>query len=361
VQGFFGDREIDLYPSGTAALSRAIAACVAGSRTRRPEVILPAYGCPDLVAACLHASAYPRLVDTAPAMWAYDSNSLSRSVSHDTVAIVAVNLLGLGDDSASLAEYCRGARISLIQDSAQFLPRAPGTWRGEYVILSFGRGKPLNLLHGGALISGRDRPGPPGKLGPQYGWRDRLRASRSAALAFNLLTHPYAYGPITALPGTGLGRVTYKGLDHAAPLPDSAWAHVGRGFELYCLRESYSRAPWQAALRDWRPCGIEPLQCPGTAPHEEGLRLALLAPDRVALDALVAGLNREGLGASPLYGTTLNRIDAIPQLVYCQGPFPNAAALADRLLTLPTHSYVTSAVVARARKVVEMLSATPPR
>ena len=153
MEQFFADRRITLYASGTAALSRAIAECAVKTAASAPEVILPAYGCPDLVAACVHASVFPRLVDVAPSGWSYDAQGLETSVSSNTVAIVAVNLLGLGDSAADLHKFCQTKRISLIQDSAQYLPRASIEWPGDYVVLSFGRGKPMNLLHGGALIA----------------------------------------------------------------------------------------------------------------------------------------------------------------------------------------------------------------
>src|SRR5208337_3453290 len=203
---------------------------------KAPEVILPAYGCPDLVGACLHASVFPRLVDVAPDGWSYDAQGLEASISGNTVAIVAVNLLGIGDSAADLHRFCQTKGISLIQDSAQFLPRTSIEWPGDYVILSFGRGKPLNLLHGGALIvpAGSNCTHP--SQSAHYCARDRLLASRSAAIAFNALTRPHAYWLVSALPGTGLGEVVYRPLDNEAPLPECAWERVGTAFALYRAR-----------------------------------------------------------------------------------------------------------------------------
>ncbi|MEP1581484.1 MAG: hypothetical protein ABJK18_02990, partial [Marinobacter sp.] len=50
--------------SGTQALSFAVAIAIQGkSKTPDPEVIIPAYGCPDLVAAVVAQNARPVLVD----------------------------------------------------------------------------------------------------------------------------------------------------------------------------------------------------------------------------------------------------------------------------------------------------------
>lgn len=358
MERFFGNRRITLYASGTAALAQAMANCAALSSATTPEVIIPAYGCPDLVSACVHASVYPRLVDIARCRWSYDHNALRASLSSNTAAIVAVNLLGLGDGSEALLPLCRERRVPLIQDSAQCFPREPTEWPGDYVVLSFGRGKPMNLLHGGALVAA---PGDSGKVSvypARYSGKHRLLASRAASIAFNVLTRPRFYRMISTLPGTRLGKVVYKPLRGASLLPERAWKQVGAAFELYRRTPSYRRDIWTSAIEEWLHLGILPLDSPGSPPPAEPLRLALLAPDRTARDLLVTSLNDAGLGASRLYGTDLTAIDAIPPIASRQGPFPNANELGARLFTLPTHSLVTLRTVESARAVVHAVVAT---
>ena len=352
MERYFGDRRITLYTSGTAALSQAIHRCAAQRPVRNPEVIIPAYGCPDLVAACVHACVYPRLVDVGPCHWSYDLGALKSALSPNTVAVIAVNLLGLGDSAADLNHICKDRHLPLIQDSAQYLPREEIEWAGEYVILSFGRGKPLNLLHGGALI------GPPGEnvsvpTSPGHSpLTDRVLGSRTAGLAFNILTRPHAYGIVSALPGTGLGDVTYHPLAEAGPLSERAWRQVGVAFEQYRKNPSYRRDIWAAAIEEWTHFAITGLDTPASPLPAEPLRLALLAPDRSARDSLVERLSRSGLGASRLYGVALPAIANIPDEVKRQGPFPSASTLAERLFTLPTHELVTAQSVRATRDLV---------
>ena len=352
MERFFENRRITLYASGTAALAQAIANCAARSSATAPEVIVPAYGCPDLVAACIYASVYPRLVDVAPSGWSYDHEALSSKLSPNTVAVVAVNLLGIGDGSTELVRLCKNKNIPLIQDSAQYLPREAIDWPGDYIVLSFGRGKPLNLLHGGALIHPPVDADIPSSFPTHYTRKDRLLDSRAAAIAFNLLTRPHVYRMFSALPGTGLGDVIYKPLANAAPLPERVWERVASAFERYRQKSSYRRDVWASALQEWSAFGIVALDCPGTPVSAEPLRLCLLAPDRPSRDALVTCFNRSGLGASRFYGTELAEVAEVPQLVRQQGPFPNARALADRLLTLPTHGLVDSDTVRAAHDLV---------
>jgi DegT/DnrJ/EryC1/StrS aminotransferase family len=352
LEHFFGDRKVTLYSSGTAALAQAIANCASRSSVKAPEVILPAYGCPDLVAASVHASVYPRLVDVAPSGWSYDLGALKSSLSPNTVAVVAVNLLGVGDGSIELTTFCKEQNISLIQDSAQYLPRERIQWPADYVILSFGRGKPLNLLHGGALVTSLEEREPVSALPVHYSAKERLLSSRVAAVAFNTLTRPSIYGIFSAIPGTGLGEVTYKPLSNPDPLPQQAWTQVATAFELYRRAPTYRRDLWAAALQEWSQLGLSALTSPGSPLPVEPLRLALLAPDRAVRDTLVDNFNREGLGASRFYGADLTSVAKIPSTVKLQAPFPNAVALADRLFTLPTHGFVNAHTVLTARKLV---------
>lgn len=352
MQHFFHENRLTLFPSGTAALANAISLSKIRSHVNNPEVILPAYGCPDLVAACVHAHVYPKLVDVRTDHWGYEPESLQRSLSKRTIALVAVNLLGIGDESDKLKDLCRDQKISLIQDSAQHLPRSPINWPGDFVVLSFGRGKPLNLLQGGALVTmSRAAEDHAASFSAPVRATKFLR-TRAAAIAFNVLTRPHAYWIVSKLPGTGLGDVTYKKLTCSAPLSNHIWGQIESAFRLYCAKPSYLRELWAEAIDEWSKIGIAELGQPGTSKYSEPLRLPLLAPNQLTRDGIVTSLNRRHLGASRLYGATLPQIEGVPEIIQSQGPFPGATQLAMRLFTLPTHSLVTAQTVDAARTVI---------
>ena len=352
IADYFGKRQATLFTSGTAALYTAIRDCAARAAVGAPEVMLPAYGCPDLVAACAYASVFPRLVDISPGAWGYCQDGLERHVNSNTIAIIAVNLLGVGDDAAALHAFCRSKGIALIQDSAQHLPRNDIDWPGEYVVLSFGRGKPLNLLCGGALFTATQYARTDSVATHRFPLKSRVFSSRLSAAAFNVLTQPIPYRFLSVLPGTGLGAVRYKPLGSASPLPDAFIQRVSAAFELYCRVPSYQRRLWEPVLNEWHQWGIEELRPITGGTEPEPLRLALLAPDRGSREALVNTLARAGLGATRLYGTVLSEISGVPDSVRAQGPFPNASRLASRLLTLPTHTLVSPAAVHEAHAIV---------
>ena len=359
LSSLFPGYSVQLYDSGTAALATALNDARLRHESTQPEAILPAYGCPQLVSACLYANVRPRVVDTAAGQWGYALESLRSALTPHTVAIVAANLLGTGDQAADLLPLARGNGSYLIQDSAQHVPsRVPPAWCADYVILSFGRGKPVNLLRGGALaVPGRQPLLADAPL--MGGLRDllgeRALASRTAAAAFNLITDPRVYGFATRLPGLGLGETRYSPVERIARLPLSAWRQVGPGWEKYGLEPWAS--PWSGVLPEWEKRGIHELTCATTAPPaaDRRLRLALLASGRGLRDRIVRMLGHRGLGASNMYGSAIDSIDAIPAEVARQGPFPNATDLAERLFTLPTHAAVTADIVRQTHECLRAL------
>jgi dTDP-4-amino-4,6-dideoxygalactose transaminase len=350
---YFGGADVHLFGSGTEALTAVLAECASEHRTSTPEAVIPAYGCPDLVSACVGAGVFPRLVDVAVEGWGYDLRSLSRSLSSRTVAVVAVNLLGVGDDAASLANLSRDVGAALIQDSAQHLPRNVKSWPGDFQILSFGRGKPLNLLRGGAAI------GPLRQVAAEdTSIRSRILETRVAALLFNVATHPRVYPWLTHLPGLSLGATRYHRPRVPTRLPERAWKQLDIAFPEYQSRLTYTTQPYQQYMEAWDAIGL-PRLCSatgsGSSADADVLRLAMLAPSEAMRNRLVSHLEQAGLGASAFYGKALSRIESVPDVVRAQGPFPNAENLAGRLFTLPTHQGVDAGIAARTDEVLQSL------
>ena len=356
---YFGGADVHLFGSGTEALTAVLAECASGHRTSTPEVVIPAYGCPDLVSACMGAGVFPRLVDVAVEGWGYDLRSLSRSLSSCTVAVVAVNLLGVGDDAESLAKLSRDAGAALIQDSAQHLPRNAKSWPGDFQILSFGRGKPLNLLRGGAAI------GPLRQVANEdISIRSRILGTRSAGLLFNIATHPRVYPWLTHLPGLSLGATRYHHPRVPARLPERAWKQLDVAFLDYRSCVTYTTQPYHQYMEAWDAIGLRRLCSAtgsGSSADADVLRLAMLAPSEALRNKLVSHLEQAGLGASAFYGKALSRIESVPDVVRAQGPFPNAEKLACRLFTLPTHQGVNARIAAQIDGLLQsLLRGNPP-
>lgn len=220
--------------SGTAALALAIATASKQKGVREPEVILPAYGCPDLVAAAVHAGVRPVLADVTPEAPQYDLAAVSALLSPNTVAIVAVTVLGIRPDFEALRATVRERGVALIEDSAQWFPRnSSQRFFGDLVVLSFGRGKPVNVLGGGALLVSDTLEAAPARIEPSGGsaWKDVAQVA-----LYNALITPRLYSIAERIPFLGIGLTRYHPLDRIAAIPTGCKARLPTNIKRYVSR-----------------------------------------------------------------------------------------------------------------------------
>lgn len=337
--------------SGTAALALALQV----ARLRRPEirvprVILPAYGCPDLVAAAMFAGVQPVLVDIGEDDPGYDLDALAAALHLDVVAVVSVNFLGIADRLGALQSLLGGRGIALIEDNAQWFPEASQSslspdLHGDMVCLSFGRGKPVSLLGGGVLLLKDGAPPADIHIEPAVGssaqWRLRV-------LLLNTVLHRRCYALLNRNPLISLGQTVYKPLAEVRGLDQQRRAYLGGAMKAYLALAREVENKWTEALRDLPGIRlIADVERCGRL-----LRYPLLCSDAARRDAIWKALDAAGLGVSAMYQKPLVEIAGVRDRVEFAGDYPNVARFASRLLTLPTHTGVTPADIKRARNLV---------
>jgi dTDP-4-amino-4,6-dideoxygalactose transaminase len=335
-------KRIALYASGREALRAALLR--ASQATGRSEVLVPAYTCFSVAAACVAAGLRVRLLDLDARGNAL-ADALPERDWRGAAACLADNLFGLPSPIAALAARARTSAAWLIDDAAQALgarsPEGPVGSRGDLGLLSFGRGKPLSGLGGGALAWTSVEP----EAGPALPSASPLRAGLRR-LAYALASTRPAFGLLAALPALEIGESLYDpgfargGMDGASVLLTLASladldASAARRRQL--AHELAARLAGRGS--EFEPL-LEPAGCVGVFP-----RLALLAPDARRRDLALARLRV--CGATAMYPTPLSSIPELaPHLVgetRCSG----AASFCARLITLPTHAGVGEALLER--------------
>jgi dTDP-4-amino-4,6-dideoxygalactose transaminase len=347
-----------LVQSGTAALALALLVVKGRAAPTRRRVLLPAYGCPDLVAAVVHAGLEPELIDTAPNEPFMNLAVLERRLDDGVLAVLGVHFLGLADRIAVMSELARQHGAVVIEDSAQRIPGAGGLAAvADLVVLSFGRGKPAGALGGGALLV---RNGTYSDEEITVHIRPTVQPRVPPALkrlAYNWLIGPGIYGALTRVPGLGIGATRYHALQEIAALDE------GRGTYGACQFEAVAaRGPTPAervlrdllrghpALRDFSESGVNTVGAPL-------LRYPVLCRSGKARDAIHARLQREGLGSSVMYGRSLADLPGVPP---CRSEsVGNAREFAARLLTLPVHTAVRHEDLQRMEKTLRDLGSEP--
>ena len=341
TSSIFEPLKVEFYGSGTQSLSAAIKAAISIRGVSSPEVILPAYACPSLVSAAYYAGAKPILVDLAAQRPWIDLEDLQKRINKNTVAIVAVNLFGIPERIEALREIAQQVRAYIIEDSAQFFPDSKNdmNWKGDYIVLSFGRGKPVSLLGGGAVLCDKENlfsflPKLKSAAEPA---NTKTQLARKLKIQFyNIFRIPYLYWIFNALPFTKVGETIFEPLEDISAIERSAMALLPSNIQLYWKRSSNTPI-YTEMLKEIGSDEIIDLPlvcCEKTIPRL--IRYPVLFHSHKQRESIYYELNKHGLGASRMYNKPLNCINGLEDKFRSQGPFPNAEIFADCLLTLPT-------------------------
>lgn len=331
----FGATRALLAGSGRGALAATLAAVrpAAGG-----EVLVPAYTCWSVPAAAVRAGCRLRLYDVDPATF-LPADDLGRAAGAGPAAVVLADLLSpaRGFEEQARAVAARLPESLLVEDRAQSWPSRVSS--SGVTLLSFGRGKPLPLGHGGALLMRGALPAP--DLPPPQGGGAGVAALAVAAA----LGHPLLFRVPASIPALRIGATVYD------PAIDTA-----RPFRRWQERLGARLLPRMEALQARRAEHAARLaafvsESPGWAvgPWSGGpIRLPVYAPDRAVRDAAVQRLRRLGVTASALYPGTLLDIPALrPHLAGAEERLPGARLIADRLLALPVYPTLREAEVER--------------
>lgn len=367
------------YASGTAALAAALVAtlkmCEKKQKPGKPEILLPAYACPDLISATVFAGIKPVLVDFEMQSPWLQLAELESLITDNTVAILAVNLFGISERWPLLRTLADKYNLVLIEDSAQYFPGANDAyhWQGDLVVLSFGRGKPVSLLGGGAVLC-RDNslfdflPVPVDKPVSAY----QRYTYRLKAKLYNTMISPYLYWLPQSLPFLHLGETRYH------TLPDiEAMASVR--LELLAQNITCYQSDLQAIIRcqeissmlaslATEVSGVTdlPVLC-GVSAKRRLLRYPILLEAGVR-DQVYRKLQQSGLGASIMYPASLPKITGLSNFLDAgqsctkksytkksstRKNFPGAEEFASRIITLPTHQYVSSKRISEIKLILK--------
>ena len=146
--------------SGRAVLYLLLEALKRKDEESRDEVLIPGYTCYSVAASVAKAGLKIRVYDIDPQTLSPDPDSLRRSASSRTLAIVHQHLFGIPTSIDGLKVIAQHTGAYLIEDAAQGLGGTlngqPLGTMGDFGFYSFGRGKPLPVGCGGALV-GKDQ------------------------------------------------------------------------------------------------------------------------------------------------------------------------------------------------------------
>jgi len=351
VQKSLGMRHVFVASSGVAALT--ILLRVLQQRSGRQEVVIPAYTCYSVPAAVVRAGLAIRLCDVDPKTLDLDLNSLRHLNLNRVLCIIPSGLYGIPGDLTTLDEICQEYDTFLVDDAAQSLgatvgSRPCGTF-GAVGFCSLGRGKCVTAMGGGILFTQREDLADMirqevGELPPVSAWTSCMLAI--GTIIYAMMLRPSRYWILDRIPFLGLGASRF---DPSFPMKQLSQYQERLAAQVFPLLDVYNRirrenAAWLRAEIE----GIEGIEVPRPIEGAEPayLRFPILARDERHRSHLLRRFLRAGIGASISYPTAIEDIPGIQRyLADTQLRCPGARSIARRIITLPTHPYVTRADV----------------
>jgi len=325
-----GTSVLSLHASGREALRVAFSHLAA--QRGRDEIWVPGYTCFSIPAAAVAAGLRVRLVEIQ-LDGCIDRDALARMPLERAAALVVSNLFGVPEPVSGLREILAARGVALVDDAAQSFgarcAEGPVGSRGDVGVLSFGRGKPLSALGGGALAwTGSD--GPADLPAPDA----RPFAALIRAAAFNLALLPPVFRWLATIPALGIGETRYDpefergGIDGASLCLAAAVLPEFETEKRHRARRAISLAACISAETEFSPLIA--------SEGDEAVypRLGVLAPTAAKRDEALRALTP--VGATKMYPSALDAIDALRPHLADDPNTPVAREFAARLLTLPT-------------------------
>lgn len=327
---FGGQYEPTFVDSGTTALRLAIEVAMRHCG-RRGTVWVPAYGCPDILAASCAACASPVLYDTGADRPFFAPGQQSPA---NLVAAVAAHFLGLVHPQDELASAIRDTGALLIEDSAQRFPMPGDEFFGDAVVLSFGRGKPVSLMGGGCLLLKRELRASGEEVVRNYPTRDLGAGVFVKCGLHDIAIRPSVFDLIRRLPGLDVGKVTYK----PAPLPNVLGPRlqelVGRAANCYQAETDWTARQDSAMTRVTRRFPqLVSLPLVTNQVTRRLLRIPFLGPNAETIRQILADAVSAGVGASRLYEFVQPEISGVPIMPW--GNIARSREFSRRLVTFP--------------------------
>ncbi len=337
------------YDSGRTSLYYLLNALFALKGKKRNEVVIPAYTCFSVPASIAKAGLKIRLADIDPLTMDYKYDNLGSIDPGNILAIVACNMFGIASNWKLLNDISSRMGTYLIDDAAQSMGvecegNLCGT-HGDAGFFSLGRGKNISAYSGGVLITNNTEIANEleknARTIEESNLVDELAVFIKMGL-YGVFLRPWLYWLPEIIPFLGIGETIFDekfGTRDLTKIQSSAAIiQFERLEKLNAERIKNSQMLAQALNKSacFQIPGYKSTACPAY------LRFPLLVKEQSRRNDLIKALRRSGIAATTMYPSTISNIRHIDKyLANVQREFPGAQYVVDRLITLPTHSFVS--------------------
>jgi perosamine synthetase len=348
-----------LTNSGRSALSLVLMA-LSRRRPQSDEVIIPAYTSYSVPAAVVRAGLRVRLCDIELRTLGLDPEALARTITDRTLCVVPHHLFGLPSRIREICDVAASAGVPVVEDAAQGLgiccEGKNGGMFGQASIFSISRGKNISGA-GGGLIGLQDEELTDAcrtllRSGPRNAEQSTGLQGAIAVLLTAWFIRPSWYWLPASLPFLQLGAsrfdpafsvssmTRFQQALLATLLPNARMLREGRQERAIRLRQALRETKVEVLWPRERDTGAY-------------LRLPVLVPTPDMKCRLLTELRRQGLGSTEGYPLPLSKVSTLRAfLSEADQEYPVADEVSRRLITLPTHVWVTDGDIADMAKAV---------
>ncbi len=355
----FGSRHVLLTSTGRAGMTLLFRAMRRLAGPERSEIIVPSYTCYSVAASAVKAGLRPRIIDIVPATLDFDYTALEREDFSRVLAVVATNLYGFPSDLPLLTAIAHRHGTFVVDDAAQAMGATlDGRWvgtAGDAGLFSFDKGKNVSAVDGGAIVTNSDALA--SALRSEIAAVERPSVRNSAvhvvkALGYFGFLRPWLYGIPARIPQLGLGRTIFT-TDYPLVQPDQVLVALAltmmRRLDQFTETRRRNASALLDSLRGARLTTIAPRS--GAA--SVYLRLPVLVAGPREQATTIQALTEAGIGATGSYPRSLADIPELRDAL--ANPHPSAAGgrdVARRIVTLPTHPFVTGDDIRRMQSIL---------
>jgi perosamine synthetase len=338
IKEYFGVEHVFLVSSGKAALTLILLALK--SLSTRTEVVIPAYTCFSVPSAVVRAGLKLTLCDIDAKTFGFDRRQLKETLNGETLCVVPDHLFGIPEAMHDITGLATERGIYVVEDAAQAMQGSYNGQRlgtiGDVGFFSLGRGKNITCGSGGIIVTNSDpiaeaissrytKLHMPGSVETA---REFLRV-----LLMSIFIRPWLYWFPAGLRFLRLGETVFH-----AEFPVKKFSGMKAGLLWdWKRRLEHSR---RARIMSGISYGARLTGEQASEAEVPYLRFPVLAGNREMRDRVYSLSQSRGLGISLMYPASINRIPEISPGFNGQH-FPAAEKVAETLLTLPTHHFVS--------------------
>ena len=338
---FFSAKYVFFLNSGKAALTVILESLKLLKETRHG--IIPSYTCYSVPSSLLQGAIKVKLCDLGIDSFDFDYQMLEEKIDENTLCVVQNHLFGIPSQVERVKRLCEEKGVFLIEDAAQSMGVEEGGAKlgtiGDVGFFSLGRGKNISAGSGGIILTNSDDIGE--ALGTLYKnvkkepffdtWMNFL-----AVKIMCFFIHPSLYWIPAGLPFLNLGATKFYPHISVRKMEGSRAGFL-RNWREKLARENRIRTQNGRYIRE-RLSHIFP-NYPYGGNETPYLRFPLLLENKEMKEKGCLIAKKKGLGISGMYPLSLNKLMELGNMSD-EGEYPLGERVAERLVTLPTHSFM---------------------